>query len=700
MTNPVQISMTTPADGLVATATAARTATSGANGDAADFGTLLAAQSSGRAGEAAAAEANSAPAAANGTPNVTTGKTSAAALVRQAGQAAKVHGASEREAKTQGAAEPPAEVQSTEENVAEAGAELTEEAAAGLAQSAGAVADGGSTALVDAGARSGSAGHGSAVRERGARGKKNGETDSTAVPSAVPVVQPSLVAASLPADTGANDAVMAEAGAGAAGVTAQSLLTQGASEVAPEAADGGQAAFRQGWSLAGVPGAALGSAATAEQRAQSEMAAVVAAAGITMPGSLGARASNREAVSGGTTLPVSAKAQAAGAAQSSTAPAPGSLAASTMAQVAAAMGQNGGSRSVAVPAAAKGITSAAAVQAPAAESPAMGADASASAALNANGATTAAAPGAPVSAMPAAAGTAASIAVVAADDGEDSASAGAALAVPHGARATVRGRASEGAAATVKRGIKANAAESNGAPAAGDRRAESGVEETTANAGAQNGATASAPAGERAPAAAILTTTVTAAPNPASAAAGTTGMQLARMANDGGMPTAQPGTARAVETLGQTSASARAAAVMEAAAATPVANWSRLTERLSHSEVRVAINSDDFGAISVDAVLRHDSLGTTLRVDHAELRTALAENLAELKSALQEHRLELSSFSVTADTGGASGQHGSSGYAGGRQRVNAEASATAAAATEQTAAAPVNMHQGRLNVHA
>ena len=129
------------------------------------------------------------------------------------------------------------------------------------------------------------------------------------------------------------------------------------------------------------------------------------------------------------------------------------------------------------------------------------------------------------------------------------------------------------------------------------------------------------------------------------------------------------------------------------------AAWSRIAERLDHSELRLGLHTEDFGQISIDAVLRRDSLGATLRVEHPALRTALAGNLAELKSALEGHRLELGSFSVMSEGGGARSQKDFSGHSAPYRSANPD-EAPATTVSQQNPALPVTTHDGRLNIHA
>ena len=260
-------------------------------------------------------------------------------------------------------------------------------------------------------------------------------------------------------------------------------------------------------------------------------------------------------------------------------------------------------------------------------------------------------------------------------------------------RPAVRGRVAGPGA--VKQGEK-NSAGVRGTGEAGSG-AEAAVSEGTEEAAPSSKPKAEAGAGQTVSAAASETAAATHPPTGSNGVVTKVAAEAVQVATE----TAQRAGGQEVASAAAITRAAATEAQIYGASAAQTAPWARLNEHLGQGEMRVALHSEDFGAISVDAVLRSGGLNTTVHVDHPELRALLAGNLAELRSALAGHQLELSSFSVSTDAGGQpSGQ--SSGYTvghGSARSVSASGSAKATPAGEAMPAA-AGFYAGRLNVHA
>jgi flagellar hook-length control protein FliK len=135
--------------------------------------------------------------------------------------------------------------------------------------------------------------------------------------------------------------------------------------------------------------------------------------------------------------------------------------------------------------------------------------------------------------------------------------------------------------------------------------------------------------------------------------------------------------------------------VAEYRSAPPLA---RIVDGLRHSEMHIRLQTQELGALNIDAVLHENKLGATVRVDHPELSTILNRQVSRLESTLAEHRLELSHFSVMQNGAGSQPQRESSAFA--HPGDLAQTAAPAPSLQEPIPAADSATHHGYLNVHA
>lgn len=115
------------------------------------------------------------------------------------------------------------------------------------------------------------------------------------------------------------------------------------------------------------------------------------------------------------------------------------------------------------------------------------------------------------------------------------------------------------------------------------------------------------------------------------------------------------------------SAAASPAVVPDGAMAThvPAINSARLIQKMNESEMRVGMQTAEFGNISVRTSMVHEQLAAQISVDHAELGRAMSQHLPSMQARLGEEyglnaRIEIrdggTSYTSDADRGSRGGQ--------------------------------------------
>ncbi len=151
---------------------------------------------------------------------------------------------------------------------------------------------------------------------------------------------------------------------------------------------------------------------------------------------------------------------------------------------------------------------------------------------------------------------------------------------------------------------------------------------------------------------------------------------------------------------GQDHASARASTAE--ATTMPMVNSAQLIQSMHHSEMRLGMQSAEFGNISISTSLNHQSLSTQISINHAELGRALAIHLPAIEeklSAAYGLSARVQVHDENSFSGGTSGQpaRGGSGEQGGR---NGASVATAFGQTNDLASikGPVAAETTRLDI--
>ncbi len=100
------------------------------------------------------------------------------------------------------------------------------------------------------------------------------------------------------------------------------------------------------------------------------------------------------------------------------------------------------------------------------------------------------------------------------------------------------------------------------------------------------------------------------------------------------------------------------------AAAPALIQSARVLERMGQSEMRLGLNSGNFGSIELHTHVNQDQVGASIATSHAELRAAMMAEMPSLEHAIAQHQLKLDSFNLDSRT---SAQNGGSGDAAGNQ---------------------------------
>jgi len=98
-----------------------------------------------------------------------------------------------------------------------------------------------------------------------------------------------------------------------------------------------------------------------------------------------------------------------------------------------------------------------------------------------------------------------------------------------------------------------------------------------------------------------------------------------------------------------------------ASAPSVVLHIARVLERMGQSEMRVGLNSSDFGSLELHTHVEQDRVNANIVTDHTGLRAAMVAEMPSLEHGIAQHQLKLDSFTLDARTGGDAGDSGAAG---------------------------------------
>ena len=147
----------------------------------------------------------------------------------------------------------------------------------------------------------------------------------------------------------------------------------------------------------------------------------------------------------------------------------------------------------------------------------------------------------------------------------------------------------------------------------------------------------------------------------------------------------------------------------DSAAPAPVAVQSaRVLERMGQTEMRVGVNTADFGNLELRASVSQDRVGASIATAHADLRAAMMAEMTSLEHSMEQHQLRLDHLDLGAHGGSqqrggsaqqqqARSQSGGDAGLGTTSSLSGEAAASADRGVPSLGNAP---HSSGLNVHA
>ena len=83
----------------------------------------------------------------------------------------------------------------------------------------------------------------------------------------------------------------------------------------------------------------------------------------------------------------------------------------------------------------------------------------------------------------------------------------------------------------------------------------------------------------------------------------------------------------------------------------------RILERMGQTEMRVGVNTADFGNLELRASVSQNQVGASIATAHGELRAAMMAEMPSLERSMEHHQLRLEHLDLGAHNGGANSGH-------------------------------------------
>jgi flagellar hook-length control protein FliK len=83
----------------------------------------------------------------------------------------------------------------------------------------------------------------------------------------------------------------------------------------------------------------------------------------------------------------------------------------------------------------------------------------------------------------------------------------------------------------------------------------------------------------------------------------------------------------------------------------------RILERMGQTEMRVGVNTADFGNLELRASVSQNQVGASIATAHGELRAAMLAEMPSLERSMEHHQLRLEHLDLGAHNGGANSGH-------------------------------------------
>ncbi len=111
-------------------------------------------------------------------------------------------------------------------------------------------------------------------------------------------------------------------------------------------------------------------------------------------------------------------------------------------------------------------------------------------------------------------------------------------------------------------------------------------------------------------------------------------------------------TADAKDAKPQAASAAPTSTPAESVPAAPaVIQSARVLERMGQSEMRLGLNSNNFGNIELHTSVNQDRVGASIATSHTDLRAAMMAEMPSLERAMAQHQLKLDNLNLDSRTG-------------------------------------------------
>jgi hypothetical protein len=151
---------------------------------------------------------------------------------------------------------------------------------------------------------------------------------------------------------------------------------------------------------------------------------------------------------------------------------------------------------------------------------------------------------------------------------------------------------------------------------------------------------------------------------------------------------------------------ATSSAAENAQPAPTVIQSAQVLERMGKSEIRLGLNSSNFGSIELHTSVNQDRVGASITTSHADLRSAMIAEMPSLERAIAQHQMRLDSLQVDSRPGAPAGEGSASGGNQSGSRSGQQPASKISEVRDDSAAQEVSVpaawtatHSG-LNVHA
>jgi hypothetical protein len=162
--------------------------------------------------------------------------------------------------------------------------------------------------------------------------------------------------------------------------------------------------------------------------------------------------------------------------------------------------------------------------------------------------------------------------------------------------------------------------------------------------------------------------------------------QLAQAGQSTAPNYSQPATQSAPADAASVQAQVSVAAASASVDTTPALSSAQLIQSMHHSEMRLGMQSEEFGNISISTSLNHQALSAQISIDHSELSRALAVHLPLMQEKLGNEYGVQARVEVRDAAGNNASSYSNSGQQSKEERQSRGGTSAGSAAVERMSA--------------